>query len=308
MARGPHLQAHRGARGCGAAVDPIHGVSDQLQYLRVPAGLPAAARPGFSALQSAALQRGQRHAGPGVQYGRQFHHQHELAELQRGNHPQLLRPNGRADGAELRLGGGRPRHRHRSGARVRAAGNAHDRQFLGRRDAGHGLRPAPDVDRRRSFPVLARRDSEPQAVHQRDHGGGRQADHPAGAGGLPGSHQGVWHQRRRLLQRQLRPSLREPHAADELLRDVADLCHTRRLDLHLRANGGGHAPRLGYFRRVLGDVPGRRLRLLRLRASRATRSWPNSASRRRLPPARPAETWKARRSVSGSRIRRCSPP
>ncbi len=36
---------------------------------------------------------------------------------------------------------------------------------------------------------------------------------PAGTGGLAGSHQDARHQRRRLLQRQFRPPLREPHAA-----------------------------------------------------------------------------------------------
>jgi K+-transporting ATPase ATPase A chain len=44
-----------------------------------------------------------------------------------------------------------------------------------------------------------------------------------GPRGLAGSHQGNGHQRRRILQRQQRPSLREPHAAHQPLRNVPDL-------------------------------------------------------------------------------------
>ena len=43
----------------------------------------------------------------------------------------------------------------------------------------------------------------------------RQADDRAGPGRLPGSHQAARHQRRRLLQRQLRASVREPDAAHQ---------------------------------------------------------------------------------------------
>ena len=49
------------------------------------------------------------------------------------------------------------------------------------------------------------------------------ADDRAGAGGVAGDHQAVRHQRRRLLQRQQRASVREPDAADELPRDVRHL-------------------------------------------------------------------------------------
>ena len=49
------------------------------------------------------------------------------------------------------------------------------------------------------------------------------ADDRPGAGRVAGNHQGVRHQRRRLLQRQQRAPVREPDAADELLRDVLHL-------------------------------------------------------------------------------------
>ncbi len=45
-----------------------------------------------------------------------------------------------------------------------------------------------------------------------DHAGRGGAGHRAGPGGLPGSHQDARHQRGRLLQRQLRPPVREPDA------------------------------------------------------------------------------------------------
>ena len=46
-------------------------------------------------------------------------------------------------------------------------------------------------------------------------GGRRDADHRAGAGGVAGSDQEARHQRRRILQRQLGASVREPDAADQ---------------------------------------------------------------------------------------------
>ncbi len=58
-------------------------------------------------------------------------------------------------------------------------------------------------------------------------------------------------ERRRLLQRQRRASVREPDALDELPVDVRDLRHPRRAYLHLRAHGEEPAPRVGA---VGGDV------------------------------------------------------
>ena len=60
------------------------------------------------------------------------------------------------------------------------------------------------------------------------------ADRP-GAGRLAGNHQRVGHQRRRVLQRQQRPPVREPDAALQLPRDVRDLRDLGRPDLHARA-------------------------------------------------------------------------
>ena len=68
-----------------------------------------------------------------------------------------------------------------------------------------------------------------------DHHDGHRAGDRAGTGRVAGDHQGVGHQRRRLLQRQQRPPLREPDAALELHRDVRHLCDFVGAHLHSRA-------------------------------------------------------------------------
>ena len=104
------------------------------------------------------------------------------------------------------------------------------------------------------------------ARRQADDGQGRQAgdgeedhagaDPAARARRLAGRHQAARHQRRRLLQRQFRASLREPDAALELPRDAVDPGHRRRAVHHLRPDGGRRAPGLGGARRH--DDPARR--------------------------------------------------
>ena len=71
--------------------------------------------------------------------------------------------------------------------------------------------------------------AELQTVHRGNHGRRREADHRARAGGLAGSHQATGHQRRRLLQRQLRASVRESDPAQQPAGDVPDLCDPRGL-------------------------------------------------------------------------------
>ena len=74
--------------------------------------------------------------------------------------------------------------------------------------------------------------------------------HPAGAGrrsgGLPDRHQAVGHQRRRLFQRQFGASVRESHAAVQLPGAIGDPADSGRALLHLRQDGGRHAPGLGH--------------------------------------------------------------
>ena len=88
-------------------------------------------------------------------------------------------------------------------------------------------------------------------------------------GGLAGGHQGARHQRRRLLQRQLRAPVREPdRRSPTSSRCCSILLIPAALDLHLRAHGRQPPPGLGD---LLGDddpVPRRRRRRLHRRAAR----------------------------------------
>ena len=71
------------------------------------------------------------------------------------------------------------------------------------------------------------------------------ADAADGAGGLPGIHQGTGHQRWRVLQRQLFPSLRESDAADQPAGNRRDPAHPVRPHLYLRQDGRRYAAGLG---------------------------------------------------------------
>ena len=71
-------------------------------------------------------------SGSGVQHRRQFHDQHQLAELRRRIDHVVFLADGRADVSQFRLGRDRHRHRRRAGSRHCAAFGANDRQFLGR--------------------------------------------------------------------------------------------------------------------------------------------------------------------------------
>ena len=166
----------------------------------------------------------------------------------------------RPDGAELPLG----RHRHRgggrAGARLRAPLGPGHRQRLGGPHAGHAVGAAAAVAG--AGAVLRRPGCDPEllAVHRcedpgdrelgNQHLGGRRttrADRSAhqphtdpghGAGGLAAGHQDGGHQRRRLLQRQLGPSVREPHTAVQLRADAQHLPDPGRAVFRVRPHGG----------------------------------------------------------------------
>ena len=70
-----------------------------------------------------------------------------------------------------------------------------------------------------SPPTASSRTSRPTSRLTTLEGG--EADAGDGAGGVAGGHQGARHQRRRLLQRQQRPPVREPDAAHQLPRAAA---------------------------------------------------------------------------------------
>ena len=213
-----------------------------------------------------------------------------------------------ADGAQLRLGRHRHRARHRADPRLRPALGAQHRQLLGRSDPLRALHPAADLDRRRAGVHRARHAAEPQRLYRGDHARRRQADHRPGTGGFAGSHQDAGHQRRRVHERQLGASVREPERADQPDPDPADLLDRRGADQRVRPHGRQPAPGLGDLRHHGRAVPRRRDHLLLGRSRPATRPSPRSTWTRRRARCSPAATWKARRSASASPTRRCSPP
>ena len=160
----------------------------------------------------------------------------------------------RADRAELRLGG----DRHRAGGcadpRLRPPVGQGHRQLLGRSDALHALHPAADLVRRGALPRLAGHAAELQRLCRCDDPRGREADDRAGPGRLADRHQDARHQRRRLLQRQRRASLRESDGAQQSRADAADLRARRRPHQRLRPHGRRPAPGLGGLRRHGRDV------------------------------------------------------
>ena len=141
--------------------------------------------------------------------------------------------DGRPGRPELRLGGGRHRRRDRVHPRARRPLGHDARQLLRRPRQDARLRAAADLGRRRPRPRLAGR--HPVAERR--------------PGRLAGGHQGARHQRRRLLQRQLGASVREPDVALELRRDAADPRDPGRAHLRLRPDGRQPPPGLGDLRR-----------------------------------------------------------
>ena len=77
---------------------------------------------------------------------------------------------------------------------------------------------------------------------------GVNADDREGPGGVPRGHQDTRRKRRRLLQRELRASLREPDAADQLRAGSRYLRDTGRTHLHLRSIRRQSTPRVGALR------------------------------------------------------------
>ena len=209
-----------------------------------PAGRAAALRdpaaPGVSAAQS---RRDDGHdAGSRLQHGGQLHHQHQLAVLQRRSGAELSEPDGRADGAELRVR--RDRHGRPGGADpgLFPPQRPDGRQFLGRYGARHPLRAAAAVDRHGAVPGLAGRAAEPQRLcHGRD-GRRRAAGHRPRSCRFADRDQADRLQRRRLLRHQLGPSVRKPDAAEQSGRNAPDPADRVGPDLDVRAHGRRSPP------------------------------------------------------------------
>ena len=127
-----------------------------------------------------------------------------------------------------------------------------------------------------------------------------------GPGGLPGGDQGARHQRRRLLQRQLGPPIREPDGVHQPRRDAGRADHPRRLGVLLRAHGRPPPPGLRHLLDDDDHVPGRGDRLLHRRGPRLPRPARRRPAHRGLLRVGVAATWRARSSASGSPGRRSS--
>ena len=129
--------------------------------------------------------------------------------------------------------------------------------------------------------------------------GARQTIAP-GSGRLAARHQDARHQRRRLLQCQLRASFENPTALSNFVQMLSIFAIGAALTNVFGAHGRRRAPGLGDPGRHGRAVPGRCRRLLLGRGRR------QSADRRARRRPRPA-TWRARKSASASRCRPCSP-
>ena len=152
---------------------------------------------------------------PGLQHRRQLHHQHQLAGLRAGE-PDLQRRAGVRPGrAYVRLRRGGHRGRGRGHARLHRRRAEIDRQFLCRPNPHHPVPAAAGQHRGRHAVRGRRHAADLRPLPHRAHAERRIADHRHRPGRVPGSDQGIRHQRRRLLQRQLGPSVREPERLDQ---------------------------------------------------------------------------------------------
>ncbi len=199
-------------------------------------------------------RRRRRSPGSGLQHGGELRHQHELAELRRREHHEPPHPDGGPGRAELRLRRRRAGRRHRLHPRPGPPSVRHHRQLLGRPGPGHRPRPAPDRLRRRHRARQPGRRAEPRWLRARDHRRGRRPGDPRWSAGQPGGHQGARDQRRRVPQRQLGASLRQPQRLHRPLRDLPPPAHPILPDCHLRSDGRRPAPGPRRPRRHAGPV------------------------------------------------------
>ena len=157
----------------------------------------------------------------------------------------------------------------------------------------------------RGRPRRLRRDPEHARIHTTVHTvAGATQQIPGGPVAEPGGDQAARHERRRLLQHELRPPVREPDRVQRLRRALRDLDHPVRARVHLRSDGQGQAPGLRGVRghgRALAGVGGGAASRRGRRQPRARRARRDAGGHRRR---RRAATSKARRPASARRRRR----
>ena len=150
--------------------------------------------------------------------------------------------------------------------------------------------------------VLVRpgRHPEPRTASTRcTRSSGARAGDPGRAEREPGGDQAARHERRRLLQRQLRAPVREPERHHQLPRDLRDRCHPVRARVHVRPDGRGQAPGLRGVRGHGHDLARRRRARDRVRGRREPRARRSSGWTRRSTTDSPGGNPRARRCGSG---------
>ena len=120
-----------------------------------------------------------------------------------------------------------------------------------------------------------------------------------------GGDQGVGDQRRRLLQHQLRPPVREPDRLHELRRNAHGARDPGGTRVHVRADGRQPPPGVRDLRDDDGDVPRRGL-VAYIAEAHGSPAQHAAGLHTGVIPARAAATWRVRSSASGSRARPCS--
>ena len=192
-----------------------------------------------------------------VQHRLVVHDEHQLAVLQRRDDDDLPQPDDRADGPELAVGRGRDRRGGRADPRDHRAQRQEPRQLLAGPGAHGSLRDDAHLCARCAAARLA--GGDPELLHLPDgpHGHRPDAVDRDGARRLSGGHQGARHQRRRLLQCQLRAPVREPDRVHELGRDAARADHPGGARVHVRAHDRQPPPGLRDLRGNDGHVPRR---------------------------------------------------
>ena len=222
---------------------------------------------------------------------------------------ELPHPGARPGSAELRFSGGWHRRGGGADARLCPRGEGNNRQFLGRPDPFHAIHTAPAragvgpaarfAGRGADVAGLSGRRAgraPPNLGHDRRHA----TDHRGRPSRQPDRHQAAGHQWWRLLQRQLRPSVREPDACLQLPGDARHPAHPGGALRDVRQDGEGPAAGLGAARRDDGHPRAARHRRRPQPSRAARRYWPRPAPTRRPRRCRPAATWRGRRPASAS--------
>src|SRR5450755_2083627 len=256
----------RAARGTG--LEGVRALDAGVQLRELAGALPGASHPGRASIQPAGVRLGP--VGPVVQHCIVVRQQHELAVLRRGDDALLLLTDGRDHRRELHVVCGRDGRRGRVDPRTGATGDLSPRQLLGRSDPLAAVCAAAAVGPRRFVPRLAGGPPKPVELSDR-----RRADSPVandrdGTGRIPGGDQADVRRRRRVLQHELGPPVREPHRPHELRRGAVDAADPCCDDLHVRADGRPRPPRLGALHGDAGAVHRRRRHPVRGREPRHT--------------------------------------